>query len=107
MLLLERMLFRYLLTYRYYGAALVLRAVEDYLRGPTVYEAQPQALHDSLAQCKAEFPPEEFAREQVPRDRGLLRDPKTLPGFVFRIAWAVLRNWVLPLGRRTATPVRV
>jgi galactofuranosylgalactofuranosylrhamnosyl-N-acetylglucosaminyl-diphospho-decaprenol beta-1,5/1,6-galactofuranosyltransferase len=105
-LLLKRLLI-YLLTYRYYGAALVLRAVEDYLRGPSVYEARPQAIHAGLDRYKAEFPPEEFAREQVPRDRGLLRDPKTLPGFVFRIAWAVLRNWVLPLGRRTATPVRV
>jgi galactofuranosylgalactofuranosylrhamnosyl-N-acetylglucosaminyl-diphospho-decaprenol beta-1,5/1,6-galactofuranosyltransferase len=104
-LLLKRLLI-YLLTYRYYGAALVLRAVEDYLRGPAVYEAPPQALHDSLARCRAEFPPEEFARERVPRDRGLLRDPRTPPGFALRLAWSVLRNWALPPGRAT-TPVRV
>ncbi len=105
-LLLKRLLLIYLLTYRYHAAALVLRAFEDYLRGPSVYEAQPRALHDSLARCKAEFPPEEFAREQVPHDRRLPRDPRALPGFASRLAWAVLRNWAMPSGR-AATPVRV
>jgi len=104
-LLLKRLLI-YLLTYRYYSAALVLRAIEDYLRGPSVYEAHPQEIHASLDRDKAEFPPEEFARERVACERRLLRDPRTLPGFVFRIAWAVLRNWAVPSGQ-ASTPVRV
>jgi galactofuranosylgalactofuranosylrhamnosyl-N-acetylglucosaminyl-diphospho-decaprenol beta-1,5/1,6-galactofuranosyltransferase len=105
LLLLKRLLI-YLLTYRYYSAALVLRAIEDYLEGPSVYERQPQAIHASLDRDKTKFPPEEFAREQVARERRLLRDPRTFPGFVFRIVWAILRNWIMP-SRRTSVPVRI
>ncbi|MBV8097078.1 MAG: glycosyltransferase [Acetobacteraceae bacterium] len=104
-LLLKRLLL-YLLTYRYYSAALVLRAIEDYLRGPSVYEMPPQEIHAALERYKAEFPPEEFGRERVPRERPLLRDPRTLRGFVFRIVWAILRNWLLPTSQ-TVTPVRI
>jgi galactofuranosylgalactofuranosylrhamnosyl-N-acetylglucosaminyl-diphospho-decaprenol beta-1,5/1,6-galactofuranosyltransferase len=105
-ILLFKWLLIYLLTYRYYSAALVLRAIEDYLRGPSVYEAHPQALHASLERYKVDFPPEEFAREQVPRERRLPRDPKTLPGTVCRLTWTVLRNWAMPVGR-AVTPVRI
>ena len=104
-LLLKRLLI-YLLTYRYYSAALVLRAIEDYLRGPSVFEMRPQDIHASLGQEKAAFPPEEFARERVARERRLPPDPRTVPGFVFRMTWVVLRNWMFPAGQ-TTTPVRV
>ncbi|MFL5257769.1 MAG: glycosyltransferase [Rhodopila sp.] len=96
-LLLKRLLI-YLLTYRYYSACLVLRAVEDYLQGPALYEAQPGAIHASLDRYRAEFTPEDFARESVPRYRRLPRDPESLPGFVARLGWSVLRNWAVPTG---------
>lgn len=96
-LLLKRLLI-YLLTYRYYAAALVLRAVEDYLKGPALFEAQPWIIHASLNQYKAEFSPEEFARESVPCYRRLPRDPRNVVGFVFRLGGSILRNLTLPSG---------
>jgi galactofuranosylgalactofuranosylrhamnosyl-N-acetylglucosaminyl-diphospho-decaprenol beta-1,5/1,6-galactofuranosyltransferase len=104
-LLLKRLLL-YLLTYRYYSAALVLRAIEDYLRGPPVLEAPPQATHASLDRYSVEFPPAEVARERVAPEGRLLRDPRTLPGFVLRLVRAVLRNWAVP-SEPASAPVRI
>ena len=93
-LLLKRLLF-YLLTFRYYTVALLLQAIEDYLRGPVVLDA-PQATHASLERHKAAFPAQAVARERVVEPARLGADMPTVSNAVLRLAWAVLRNWTAP-----------
>ena len=45
-------LMTHLLTYRYYNAALVVRALEDAARGPALLQADPRALHAGLAELR-------------------------------------------------------
>lgn len=104
MMLLKRLLF-YLLTFRYYSAALLLRGVEDYLRGPAAFEADPRATHALLDQDKTGFPPEEVERGRVLPEGRLRRDPRSRLGFVLVLVWAVLRNWVVPV--RPGEAVRI
>ncbi len=104
-LLFKRMLI-YLLTYRYYSASLVLQAIEDYLRGPSLFAADPRAVHASLDRHKAEYPPEDTGRQQViPRAR-LRADLASRPGATARLAAAILRNWTQP-SDAASPPVRV
>jgi galactofuranosylgalactofuranosylrhamnosyl-N-acetylglucosaminyl-diphospho-decaprenol beta-1,5/1,6-galactofuranosyltransferase len=103
-LLLKRLLF-YLLTYRYYSAALLLRAIEDYLRGPALFEADPWTTHAGLDEIRTAYPPEELDRDRVVPQGQLRPDPRTLAGFVVMLAWAMLRNLVVP--SRPTAPLRI
>jgi galactofuranosylgalactofuranosylrhamnosyl-N-acetylglucosaminyl-diphospho-decaprenol beta-1,5/1,6-galactofuranosyltransferase len=94
-LLFKRLLI-YLLTYRYYSAALVLQAIRDYLQGPSLLAAQPQALHASLNRHQAEFPPEDISCNQVVPCGHLSADPKTSAEASLQLAAALVRNWVQP-----------
>ncbi len=104
LLLLKRLLF-YLLTYRYYSAALLLRAIEDYLRGPALFEADPRPIHAGLDEIRSAYPPEEIGRDRVVPETRMPPDPRTVAGFVVLLAWAVLRNLVVP--SRPAAPIRI
>jgi galactofuranosylgalactofuranosylrhamnosyl-N-acetylglucosaminyl-diphospho-decaprenol beta-1,5/1,6-galactofuranosyltransferase len=97
-LLLKRQLI-YLLTYRYYSAALILRGIEDYLRGPAILECPPQKNHASLEICKQRFPPHEVERDRVIPDARLPPDPRSLSGFVFQILGSLIKNTLIPAPR--------
>jgi galactofuranosylgalactofuranosylrhamnosyl-N-acetylglucosaminyl-diphospho-decaprenol beta-1,5/1,6-galactofuranosyltransferase len=98
-LLLKRQLI-YLLTYRYYSAALILRAIEDYLHGPSVLRAPPQDNHALLESCKTRFPPRHMDRDRVVPDGALPRDPRGLAGFVFRLMVSLGKNALVPVSRQ-------
>ena len=54
-----------LLMYRYQRAALLIRAVEDFLAGPEIFARDPRALHAGLAELRAAYPTRCARREQV------------------------------------------
>ncbi|MBP0495308.1 glycosyltransferase [Pararoseomonas indoligenes] len=96
----------YLLTYRYYGAALVLQAVRDYLRGPALLEDSPAALHASLAAHKEAHPPQSLPMERVVPPAAVPRDSGGRARIALRLAWALARNWRRPTAEHAA-PVRL
>jgi galactofuranosylgalactofuranosylrhamnosyl-N-acetylglucosaminyl-diphospho-decaprenol beta-1,5/1,6-galactofuranosyltransferase len=102
-LVLKRLLGQ-LLTYRYYSAALILRAVADYLRGPAVLEEPPWTLHAALDEEKARFPPVTVEAERVAFPARLAPDPRGRAQFLARLARATVRNL---LGRTPAVPQTV
>ncbi len=91
-LLLKRLLIQ-LLTYRYYSAALVVRAMEDGLRGPAILDEDPRALHASLAELRTRYPDERTRRERVLVAAPVGASPRFWLGFVFTMARALLMNW--------------
>jgi galactofuranosylgalactofuranosylrhamnosyl-N-acetylglucosaminyl-diphospho-decaprenol beta-1,5/1,6-galactofuranosyltransferase len=95
----------HLLTYRYYGAALVLRAVEDYLQGPAVLEGHPGAIHAALNDDRAAFPPEKLPPGQVVEPAPPVRDLRGLADALARLAGALLRGGLRPA--RGGAPRRV
>ena len=54
-----------LLMFRYQRAALLIRAVEDFLAGPEIFACDPRALHASLMELRAAYPVRTARREQV------------------------------------------
>ena len=94
-LLFKRLLI-HLLTYRYYNAALVVRAMEDFLLGPAVLDRDPGPLHAGLGAIRAAYPDAWTPREQVMPAAPVGGSPWAVPGFVLALAWAVARNWLRP-----------
>lgn len=99
-------LMTYLLTYRYYSAALVVRAAEDFLRGPAILDADPQALHASLAKLRALHPEGTVAREVVLWDAPLAAPPHSRMRSAMTLGAVLLRNWRKP-SSPTARPRRL
>jgi len=94
-LLLKRLLIQ-LLTYRYYSAALVVRGIEDSLRGPAVLDQDPRPLHASLAELRQRYPDAWTRRERVLAAAPVGRSPRVWPGFGLAMARALLMNWCRP-----------
>jgi len=92
-LLMKRLLIQ-LLTYRYYSAALIVRAMEDGLRGPAVLDADPRPLHAGLAELRSRYPDEWTRRERVLATAPVGASPRFLLGFLLAMARALLSNWV-------------
>ena len=95
-------LMTYLLTYRYYDAALVVRGVEDFLRGPAVLDAEPRALHASLSELRAIHPEEAIRREVVTWDASLAEVPRSRWRHARALGATLWRNWM----RRSRTDAR-
>lgn len=91
-LLLKRLLTQ-LLTYRYYSAALIVRAVQDGLRGPALLEGDPRPLHVGLAELRQRYPDAWTRRERVLAAAPVGASPRVWPGFVLAMGWALLLNW--------------
>ncbi|HYE48752.1 MAG TPA: glycosyltransferase [Azospirillaceae bacterium] len=93
--MLKRLL-THLLTFRYYNAALVVRAIEDFLEGPGLFDRPPQPIHEGLAAIRARYPQETVPREAVLGGLATRPPPRTRPGFALALAAAVLSNWCRP-----------
>lgn len=91
-LLLKRLLVQ-LLTYRYYSAALIVRAMEDGLRGPAILDGDPRPLHAGLAELRRRYPDAWTRRERVLPAAPVGASPRFRPGFVLAMARALLMNW--------------
>ncbi len=69
---------RHLLTCRYYSAALILRGIEDFLKGPEILRGPPLLIHAPLAAMRTQYPAAVVPRERwLPQAR--LREPPRGP----------------------------
>ncbi len=81
-----------LLTYRYYNAALILRAVEDYLSGSALFDGDPRRLHAELDRYRMQYPAEFLRREVVAPALAIGPDPRGRRRFLVCLAATLLRN---------------
>ena len=86
----------YLLTYRYYSAALIVRAAEDFLRGPALLDGDPRPIHAGLGELRARHPDAWTPRERVLAPAPVGGSPRRVGGFALRMAWLVAVNWLRP-----------
>lgn len=86
----------HLLTYRYYSAALVVRATEDFLRGPALLEGDPRPIHAGLGELRARCPDAWTPRERVLAQAPVRGSPRWVGGFALRMAWLAAVNWLRP-----------
>lgn len=93
--MLKRLLI-HLLTFRYYNAALIVRAMEDFLAGPSILEGPPLPIHEGLAALRARYPQESSGRDEVLNRMPVRPPPRGRVGFVLALARSVLSNWMRP-----------
>ena len=93
-----RALLIHLLTFRYYQAALILRAVADFLRGPGILDRAPAALHASLSPIRDRFPAQSIPRAVVLAEHRPLDPPRSRLAWLGRLARGLAGNAL----RRTA-----
>ena len=96
-LMVKRLLI-HLLTYRYYNAALIVQAMQDFMQGPGVLDQDPRPLHAALGTLRTAYPDAWTPRETVLPLAPVGRSPRWRPGFVFALGRAVARNWLRPMG---------
>ena len=102
-------LMEYLLTYRYYAAALVIRGVEDFLRGPAILDEDPAALHASLGELRLIHPEGTVRRERVLWDAPLAEVPRSRRRHgtaLGKVLWRNLSAPSNPDARPRRVPVR-
>ncbi len=87
----------HLLTFRYYGAILILRGIEDFLAGPEVLHRDPRALHASVTGLRARYGPRQVDRHQVLVPQRVARMPRLRVSFVAWFAFVLLRNLLKPV----------
>ncbi len=95
----------HLLTFRYYSAALIVRGIEDFLRGPRILDGPPQPLHASLNALRTRYPPSVTGRAQVLAAATIPDLPKGRLGYCVALARALIRNGTVPT--RTIPPRRL
>lgn len=100
-----RHLLLHLLTYRYYSSALILRGIEDFLRGPDLLRADPRPLHAGLAAIRDRFDSPTLPRASVLSAAAMPRLPRGRPAYLFWFAFVLARNALRPA--RPAAPLRV
>ena len=94
-LMLKRLLI-HLLTYRYYNAALIIRAVRDFREGPAILDRDPRPLHAGLAALRTQWPDATTRREQVLPKATVAQSPRFRLGFAWALLAAVWLNWARP-----------
>ena len=92
----SRHLVMHLLTFRYYGAALIIQGIRDYLAGPAILQQDPQAIHARLAAFKARYPVATTPRRAVLEPQRLTKMPRTAPRYLLALARAALRGATAP-----------
>ena len=89
-------LMTYLLTFRYGSAALVVRALQDFSRGPALLRAPPISLHAEIVALRGGYQEERTLSQQVLPEAFVKASPRSVPGFFVRFIRAVVRNWLAP-----------
>ncbi len=89
----------HLLTFRYYGAALILRGVADFLQGPQVLRQDPQALHRAVVELRSAYRPVQMGRRHVVDPAVVARMPRHRLGFLLLFAIVLLRNALVPTAK--------
>ncbi len=94
----------HLLTFRYYGTALILTGIRDYLAGPGVLDGDPLVRHRQLQQLKLQYPVHTAPRSTVLQPQRLKRRPPNNAACFALLGYLALRNAV---ARDPATEPRV
>ncbi len=87
-----------LLTFRYQRAALLLRAIEDFLGGPGIYGRDPVQVHASLEPIRRAYPSATMPREQVMTQPAPPVGPRNRVSFVVGLLSALRSEWRRPDG---------
>lgn len=95
----------HLLTFRYFGAALIMRGIADFLAGPDVLEQDPQVIHAGIMALRQRYGGKSVQRRQVVDAAVVARIPRGRPAFLFWFAFVLLRNALVPTSK--AQPVLV
>ncbi len=88
-----------LLTFRYQRAALLIRAVEDFLDGPDIYGRDPGAVHASLEPLRRAYPSAAARRERVMAQPPPPLGPRNRLSFLLGLIRALASEWTRPDGR--------
>ncbi len=93
-----RHLLVHLLTFRYYSAALVIRGIADYLKGPGLFHEAPQALHAGLTQYRVRYPQTTSPRGRVIYDQppSKRRLPRGRAGYIALFPRLILQQFMRP-----------
>ena len=103
-MMLKRLL-GHLLCHRYYQAVLVLRAVEDWLRGPeAIFGAAPGPIHADLQALRRAYPMEQHPAGAPLEPQKVPPDPHGPAAMMARLLRALLRH---ALVRERAIPPRL
>ena len=86
----------HLLTFRYYSAALVVRGIEDFLRGPLLLDGPPGPLHASLGALRKAYPVSTVPGHQVLAEADVPALPRTRVGYAWTLLRAVVRQAMVP-----------
>jgi len=86
----------HLLTYRYYGTALVVRGIEDFLAGPAVFRGSPAARHAGLAELRLAHPQGAVPRSTVLQPLAVPKLPRGRAGYLWALARALGHNALVP-----------
>ena len=92
-----------LLAHRYHDAALTLRAAEDWLRGPEIFEVPPADLHAEIQALRAAHPVGTLPHGLPAADLPVAADPRGRLHHGLRMARALLHA---ALARDTTAPAR-
>ncbi len=87
-----------LLMFRYQRAALLIRAVEDFLGGPGIYARNPREVHASLAELRQIYQVERARREMVLHRPRPPVGPRTRAAFAVQLGAALVSEWFKPDG---------
>ena len=92
-----RMILTELMIFRYRRAALLIKAAEDFLSGPGIFDVSPQDIHASLDPILRRYPAETVPQERVMAERAAETGPRSRTGFAVRLAAAVAGEWIRPV----------
>ena len=95
----------HLLTFRYFSSAMILRGIEDFLRGPDLLSGDPGRLHAALLAIRAQFPEGSIERTRPLQAGRIAGSPRSRAGFVIAIVRNLTRNLLRPT--RVAEPSRI
>ncbi len=85
-----------LLMFRYQRAALLIRAIEDFLTGPAIYARNPREVHASLDALRAAYPTGTVQRDRVLHRRHPAVGPRSRAAFLLQFGAALASEWRRP-----------
>lgn len=86
----------HMLTFRYYGAALIMRGVADFLAGPAILRQDPRPLHAGIAALRHLYGPRAVGRKEVMDPAMVARIPRARGVFLFWFIVVLLRHALVP-----------
>lgn len=86
----------HMLTFRYYGAALILKGLSDFLQGPAVLRQNPQPLHAGVLALRRTYEPKQVNRHEVLEKAVIASMPRRRMMFLFWFLFVLLRNALVP-----------